>query len=299
MDFYRNPKIVGAFLVGTALVGGVYVAKNFGQPSTPPPVALTASAADAAPNRVFIPVTDTNSDGLEDWRDQFVQAPAISLDEVDGEDYETPTTLTKQLGISLMEGMITAKGGGPIVRTQEQVVADLTKQISNTVSIDTIYQLSDITITNSTSTADIRLYGNTMANILINESALGVDNEINLLKEFVEAGELADPTNLKKLATVYENYRDRSLATPVPRRFAKQHLDLINVYNAMFKNIEAMTVANEDPVLPLLRIKRYQDDVQGLALALNNLYVAVVPFASAFEQNDPAVLLVNFNNPNL
>ncbi len=299
MDYYRNPKIVGAFLVGTALVGGVYVAKNFGQPSTPPPVALTASAADAAPNRVFIPVTDTDTDGLEDWRDQFVQAPAIALADVDGEDYEAPKTLTKQLGISLMEGLITAKGGGPIVRTQEQVVADLTKQISNTVSADTIYQLSDITLTTSTSTDDIRLYGNTMASILINESAPGVDSEINLLKEYVEAGEAADPTNLKKIATVYKNYRDKSLATPVPRRFAKQHLDLINVYHAMTKNIEAMTVANEDPLLPLLRIKRYQEDVQGLALALNNLYVAIVPFASVFEQNDPVMLLVNFNNPNL
>lgn len=299
MDYYRNPKIIGAFLVGTALVGGVYVVKNFGEPSVPPPVALTASTAEAAPSRVFIPVVDQNTDGLEDWRDQFVQAPAISVESLDGQNYEAPKTLTSQLGVSLMEGLIAAKGGGAVMRSESQVVADLTEQIGKTAATDNIYELSDVTLINSTADADIRTYGNEMASILINESAPGLESEIILLKKYVEAGEEADPTDLETVATVYKNYRDKSIATPVPRRFAKQHLDLINVYNAMYKNIDTMTKTTEDPLLPFVRLKRYEEDVQGLSLALNNLYNAIVPYAKVFEMNDPAVLLVNFNNPNL
>jgi hypothetical protein len=299
MDYYRNPKVIGAFLVGTALVGGVYVIKNFGQPSVRPPVALTASAAEAAPNRVFIPVVDQDTDGLEDWRDQFVQAPAISVEALDGQNYEAPKTLTRQLGVSLMEGLIAAKGGGAVMRSEAQVVADLTEQIGKTATSDKIYELSDITLINSHADADIRTYGNEMASILINESAPGLESEIILLKKFVEAGEEADSTDLETVATVYKNYRDKSIATPVPRRFAKQHLDLINVYNAMYKNIDTMTKTTEDPLLPFVRLKRYEEDVQGLSLALNNLYNAIVPHAKVFEMNDPAVLLVNFNNPNL
>ena len=299
MDYSRNPKVIGAFLVGTALVGGVYVVKNFGEPSVPPPVALTASAAEAAPNRVFIPVTDQDTDGLEDWRDQFVQAPAISVESLDGQNYEKPKTLTRQLGVSLMEGLIAAKGGGAVMRSESQVVADLTEQIGKTAASDKIYELGDITMISSTADDDIRTYGNEMASILINESAPGLESEIILLKNFVEAGEEADPTDLQTVAAVYKNYRDKSIAIPVPRRFAKQHLDLINVYNAMYKNIDTMTKTTEDPLLPFVRLKRYEEDVQGLSLALNNLYNAIVPHAKVFEMNDPAVLLVNFNNPNL
>lgn len=296
MDYSRNPKIIGAFLVGSALVCGAYVVSNFGEPSQM--MGTPVLALDAAPNRVYIPVTDKNEDGLEDWRDQFIQEPAITLDDTTNADYEPPTTLTGQFGLSLMEGLIVAKGGGPVVSSEAEMVADLANQLGKTAMSDKIYGVGDIIISPDTSESAIRSYGNDLAAILINESDPTLKNELALLQDYLSAGETADPTELLALATVYKNYRDKTLSIPVPRRFTKEHLDLINVYHAMHKDIEAMTLFKEDPIVPFVRIKRYEEDVAGLSIALDNVYKAIVPYAAVFEINDPALLFANFNNPN-
>lgn len=93
--------------------------------------------------------------------------------------------------------------------------------------------------------------------------------------------------------------RDESLLVPVPKLFLKQHLDLINTYEAIYKDIYAMTLSLEDPAVALLRIKRYEDDALGFSLALQNMYDALEPHAGLFTANDPALLFANFNQSNL
>lgn len=296
MDYSRNPKIIGAFLVGSALVFGAYVVGNFGEPRVQ--VSNSLTAVNAAPSRVFIPITDENTDGLEDWRDQFIQGPAIALADTTGAKYVPPTTMTGQFGVSLMEGLIVAKGGGPVVRSEAEVVADLANQLGKVATSDKIYVVGDIIISSDASDQAIRTYGNELASVLISESDSTLDNELLMLQAYLEAGEAGDPTKLQALAEVYKNYRDKTLLTPAPRRFVKEHLDLINVYHAMHKDIEAMALFKKDPLLPFVRIKRYEEDVAGLSLALANIYNAIVPYAKLFEINDPALLFANFNNPN-
>ena len=88
--------------------------------------------------------------------------------------------------------------------------------------------------------------------------------------------------------------RDETLATPVPDEFAKQHLDLINVYQALYTSLTDMQLAFADPVVALLRIQRYQDDATGLANAFTNMYLAMEPHAALFSANDPAIVFVQF-----
>ncbi len=66
MNSYQNPKVLGAFLVGFAIVAGTYVYATFGKPRLTAPQ-QAATVAEAAPTRVFIPVTDNDIDGVEDW----------------------------------------------------------------------------------------------------------------------------------------------------------------------------------------------------------------------------------------
>lgn len=294
MILYQNPKVLGAFLVGTGMVLGAYVFANFGKPnSTTTP--LNNVAAASAPERLFVPVSDSDDDGVEDWRDQFVTAPATNLTKNDKTSYIPPTTLTGQLGISLMEGLITAKGGAPISKTEEQVVSGAVDRLAKVATSDYVYGLRNAIVTSDISSSSIRDYGNTLANILLTESVPSLDNELVLLQDF-----LADPTaedkkkDLITLAGVYKNYRDKTIATPVPKIFLKEHLDLVNVYNAMYLNIDAMTKAGSDPMMPFVRLKRYEDDVKGLALAMVNIYNDLVPYAAVFDINDPAILFANF-----
>lgn len=93
--------------------------------------------------------------------------------------------------------------------------------------------------------------------------------------------------------------RDESLLVPVPKLLLKQHLDLINTYEAVYKDIYAMTYSLEDPAVALMRIKRYEDDVLGLGVALQNMYDSLQPYAGLFSVSDPALLFASFNNDSL
>jgi hypothetical protein len=290
MDIYQNPKVIGAFLVGFALVAGAYVVANFGKPRVAP--VATAVAAEA-PNRVFIPVADNDLNGVEDWQDQFVTAPAVTLQETTASDYIPPNSFTGQLGVSLMEGVIMAKGAAPITRDQGQVIADTVEKISQSALTDTIYDVKDIIVSQDSSDIAVRTYGNSLASVLIGESRPDLENELLLLQDYLTSPDSGDPEKLNELAQVYKSYRDKTLIIPVPKQFVKPHLDLINVYHAMYTNIDAMTKATADPLLPFARLKRYEDDALGLSYALGGMYNALVPYARVFEMNDPAIVFVN------
>ena len=284
-------------MIGFAIVAGAYVLSNFGEPRTNSSLTKIESAtADAAPMRVFIPTADTDIDGVEDWRDQFITAPAVNLTQ-DNSAYEPPKDLTGQLGVSLIEGLLATKAAGPIAKTKDQLLDKTLTELEKIAISDTIYDYKDIVITNDTSDEVIRTYGNAIASIIITQSKPELKHEIILLRDYLvpPKGVVGDPTDLISLATVYKNYRDYTLKTPVPRIFIKQHLDLINVYNALYVNIDTMSKATEDPVLPYVRLKRYEDDVAGLGMSLENMYSAILPYAKVFKQNDAAILLVDYS----
>lgn len=294
MDFSRNPKVVGAFLVGFAMVAGAYTFSHFGEPRVQLSNAVVA-VDEVAPGRVFIPTVDRDDNGLEDWQDQFIYSPAVNIDVSSTAEYIPPDTLTGQLGVAIMEGVITAKGAKSFGSTNETVLNDAIKQLEKIATNDVIYDVRDIVISEDTSDEAIRNYGNALADILITQSLPGLKNELLLLRDFLEKNDPKDKADLVKLAGVYKNYRDMTLTTPVPKPFVKEHLDLINVYNALYNDIDTMTKADTDPMLPYVRLKRYEDDVNGLALAIKNVYNVLVPHARVFGMNDSVMTFANMN----
>ncbi len=75
----------------------------------------------------------------------------------------------------------------------------------------------------------------------------------------------------------------------------KEHLDLINTFHAIHKDIEAMSAAIDDPAFALLRLKRYEDDASGLGYAMQNMFFALDDYAHLFKVTDPATLFVIFS----
>lgn len=291
MNSYQNPKVIGAFLVGFAIVAGTYVYTTFGRPRLAPP--QPAAAAEAAPARVFIPVSDTDTDGVEDWRDQFVTGPAVTVNTASST-YTPPNTVTGQLGVALIEDVFKMKAGGPVARTTEQIITGAVENLEKTSAKDTVYDVKDIVIVPTTSPEAVRAYGNALASTILTYNVPGLDNELLILRDHITSPDTVDNSGLVKLAAMYKNYRDNTLSTPVPKDFVKVHLDLINVYNALYLTIDAMAKADADPVVTLLRLKRYEDDAKGLTVALNQVYNAILPYSNVFTADDPAVVFVNF-----
>lgn len=284
----QNQKILGAFVVGFALIGGTYTLVNFGEPRLEKASVIEGEAATRNP----IAVTDNDGNGIEDWRDAFLDetpiviAPATTT-------YTPPTTVTGQMGVQFFEDILLAKNYGPFGRTQEQIVQDTVENLAQNAT-QTLYGLGDADVMDTWTDEDIRLYGNTMGTIILNnEKNLG--DEVTILYDVLTYNKTDRLQELQSLSTAYRSMRDSTLSTPVPKPFLKEHLDLVNTYEALYQNVEAMTKSLEDPAVTLIRIRRYEDDALGLTLALENMYRSLVPYSNLFGVNDAATVFNGFN----
>lgn len=290
----QNQKTLGAFVIGLALVAGAYIATNFSIPGMQQRSNATESQA---PLRTAITVTDNDQNGVEDWRDAFVTTEPLMIDQID-ESYTAPETITGKLGITFFEDIVRANNFGPFGKTPEQVISDTVTDLSRETN-QVLYGINDVSVLENWIDQDIKNYGNAMAGIITKNDQKNLDNELMILNDIMTRNKTERVGELEIIANVYKNMRDESLLVPVPSSFLKQHLDLINTYEAVHKDINAMALSLEDPAVALLRIKRYEEDVLGLTLALQNMYDALEPHAGLFSANDPAVLFANFNSDNL
>jgi hypothetical protein len=288
-----NQKVLGAFIVGFALVGASYTYVNFGKPRSAYPV----YNQEAAPIRSAIAVKDADNNGIEDWRDAFTVAEPVVIGEP-AASYTPPTTVTGQLGIGLFEDFVRAKNYGPFGRSQEQVVTDTVNQLARETE-QVIYQLGDIEILENWTDTDVRNYANIMGGSIIQNSQPDLASELEILGDILANKKSERASELSVIAGFYKTMRDQALAAPVPRVFTKEHLDLINVYEALYQDITAMQYGIDDPAVTLLRVRRYQDDVLGLEFALANMYQALEPHAALFTTNDAATIFGTFNPNNV
>jgi len=294
MEQYQNPKIIGACLIGFTIVGGTYVLSNFGEARHSQTTGMFAVAANE-PLRFPIEVQDTSGNGIEDWRDQFVSSPTIQLGTSSAPTlYTPPETITERLGVNLMEGFFASLGPVPI-KPRERVISDTVTNLEKMVTSDEIYDIRDIIIGQDVSDLAVKNYGNALALIIQGDGQHNLRNELVILRDYQELGGEKYLEQLKTLSNTYKRYRDETLKLRVPSIFAKQHLDLINVFHALHLNIEAMTKSDVDPIVPFMRLKRYEEDVEGLALAMHNMYEAFATRANVFGINDPAILFVKFS----
>jgi hypothetical protein len=288
-----NQKVLGAFVVGVGLVTASYTYVNFGKPKSAYPV----YNQEAAPIRSAIAVKDADNNGIEDWRDAFTVTEPIVIGEP-AASYTPPTTVTGRLGINLFEDYVRAKNYGPFGKTEEQVVTDTVNRLARDTE-QVIYQMRDIETIDAWTNADIKNYANVMGASIIQNSNSDLASELEILGEILTNKKFERTNELSIIAGFYKTMRDQAMATPVPSIFTKEHLDLINVYEALYQDITAMQYSLDDPAVTLLRVRRYQDDALGLELALANMYAALEPHARLFTSNDPAVIFGAFNPNNV
>lgn len=285
-------KIYGASLIGVALVAGAYVLSDFGRTTRAP--ALTAEAVlTTASSREYIPVTDTNQDGVEDWREAFVEsstivvaAPAVATTSF------VATTVTDQVGVQLMEALMVNRtaGAGPL--DQAALINKTTERLATVVQ-DKLYTSRDITIVPNSDEA-IRAYGNAMGQSVASRNVPKSENELDVLNRAVQTGNAKELEKIKPVANMYMLLRDDALKLSVPEAFVEEHIIMVNVYNALYQNLDDMQLVFNDPTVTLLRINRYKDDVQGLVNGFKRFYKQILLYESLFSDTDPAGVFMIF-----
>jgi len=284
-----HKRIAGAFLIGSILVAGSFVVasgKKMDQKNS-------ELAAVAAVERTHIEITDENLDGVPDWQEVLQKSDPIVLPQASST-YEAPTTVTGKFALTFFEDFLRSKNYGAFGDTQEELIAEATATLVKQ-AVDELFTKDDLIIIPKTDAATLKAYGNYVASIPLGQES-GKDNEAIILQDAVRYNDPERLKDLEPIALSYVNMVKLMLETPVPVTYVNEHLDLLNAYNAVREDIKGMQKLNEDPMYTFLRLKRYQDDVLGLANAVTNLFNALYLEDIRWDENDPVSKLVGFTS---
>jgi hypothetical protein len=182
------------------------------------------------------------------------------------------------------------EGFGP---SEEDIIYEASLAASDYAK-DDILDITDIKVGNDTSGAAVRQYANDAANIIIKYGMNETVPELEALRDTVYKNDPESIAELKEVAKVYKDLLDKSQELVVPPQLIKEHLDVLNVYQALFSDIDTMADALNDPLATFVRLKRYEDDAKGLVYSLKNIYRAIEPYAKEFDRQDPAIQLLAF-----
>jgi hypothetical protein len=279
-------RIGGALTLGVLIVLGAFILGN----KTTEVGEAKLQVADA---HTYIEPTDSDGDGTPDWEEDFsakvfeaITAPTSTAAEAEA--YEPPTTFTGKFAEAFFTDYMEGKMEGADTSNSAEFINQAVAAIeTNTKS--KLYSGLDIEMIPDTD-ASIRDYGNAIGEILVRYPATH-ENEMEILKRATEKNDPEILTALEPIRTIYENYVEDTLNVHVPRSLAKEHLDLLNAYEAVRTDINAMEQMFTDPLYSLARVKRYQDDAAGMYFALQQILLRLEEHGVVYSKDEQGAVL--------
>lgn len=275
-----------AFGVGVILIGGSFYVSASGETVPGDVTAITPSA----PERQYIKPSDSDGDGISDWAEELLRdRESLSRDLDPAQEYVLPSTLTGRFSIKFFQDYLTQKGLGSSGEDKDEL-AKKAIEILEREAKDRIYTLDDITLSLDDSPEARKAYGNRIAAITADYDVPSKLDEIEILNRALQS---ENPKRLEELDPIiqsYKNYFEETKKTPVPPGLARQHVDLLNVYNALLNDITAMRYMFEDPLLGTIRFKRYNDDVAGLVYVYYNIDRTLKRTGVSYSEDEPGAM---------
>ena len=263
-------RIFLAFVVGLTLVGAVlwwnlkYATEDG---------AASISLLPESGTRTFIGVSDTNQDGIPDWKEALAAEQSVSLDTISTSTPYDPETKTGKVLKSITEKYLETKATNGDVSYDLAGLLSAAENDLASSSMSQIYQMSDFNLTNRSDETTLRQYGNEVVNAVIDHPLpTGTRNELEILSDALIND---DETILKELDPIIYSYQATiadMLLMPVPEVMANEHLALTNVYQALLEDIQAFRAVFTDAVPSLLRTRRYPTDNVALYTTITNVY---------------------------
>lgn len=287
----------GGIRIGGALaLGVIMILGAFGVRDNSAQLARGEIVVQEAPERTYIESRDSNNDGIEDWEEDIyenifktIKAPSstVGYSAFTEDEYVEPTTFTGKFSKAFFQDYMSGKVRGADMSEPTQLVGNAVAAIEkNTRS--TVHARIEVNRIESTPKA-IRAYGNELVDIM-NRNSVQSEPEINI---FGRALKNNNPAELAAIIPIRDGYKKiiaDSLAMPVPDALASQHVGLLNAYEAILTDLEAMLVGFEDPLYALARIRNYEGDANAMYDALVAIGGSLDASGVSYANDEPGAL---------
>jgi len=287
-----TPRVKGAVLIGVALVAAAILIRSQSPARTPSsvsPVVAAPTFVTESPLRERIPVTDSNNDGVPDWQELLNNTKPLALP-VATTTFTPPETLTDQFALEFFETYVRNEGFGAFGREPQEIINEASEELIAQVQ-DTLYTERDITIQNG---VDVRSYVNAVADTILTHTVPpGTPSELTIIEQAVATNSSEPLQQLRPIIVAYDGIIKSMEQTTVPSTMVKEHLNLLNAVLAVRNDIIAMQELFADPIVALLRLQRYQDDLLGLSNTLSDIYLSASRRGVVFDRTDTAAQVFN------
>lgn len=272
-----NPRILAASVIGLILVVASFIISRSDKPVG---AANSSVAIKTESVRTFVPINDTDGDGVPDWRENIPDGAA--------ETETASSSRTETLAAELAQLMLNSNGEEGVSYSTTTVVDDTASSLISE-AVDEQYTSDDITTSADNSLPALKAYGNKIAEIAIKNSVPeGSDDELTVLnRSFTSGGQ----EELKKLDPIIDSYSkmvEDMLTVTVPNSMTAEHLALTNVYRALLEDIKAFQNVYSDALPAMLRFRRYPEDASALYTAISNLYLKLYESGIQWNESDIA-----------
>ncbi len=264
-------KIFAAVFVGTFLVGGSFYLKAQREPMA---VASNTESAPTLGVRKYIPVVDSNLDGVPDWQAELVEGEPIFVDASSTEPYVPPDTVSGQFVYKFNQDVTTLDVYGLLDEHRADLIEASVKHIEKE-TMEEIYTEADLTsIVATTDKEALKAYGNLVAGtfytFLVSE-----ETEYEIFDRMTADG---NPKHIEKLKVIegqYDKMITYLLNMQVPEQYVFEHLAIVNGLSAMRENVYGMQLLFDDPYYTAGRYRRFIEDFLVMKNAVSSLYDAL------------------------
>ena len=279
-------RISGALLAGAALIAGALLMRS--NAGTHTATLQDAVVVTAAPERKAITTTDENGDGIPDWQEALLITETLDIASTTT-NFEEPDTLTEKFALDFFQDMVRAENYGAFGDTPEELVLSASNKLA-AQAVDVLLDTNDILTSPDNSPEALSAYGEAVARITTLYSDPSGENEAVVLERALRDQNPAELVALDSKIEVYKNILQDTKALAAPTSIQKEHLNLLNSYQAVLTDIQAMRNAFTDPMLTLLRMKRYQGDAEGLNTSFSRIFAKLQTAGATWETGSPVYL---------
>lgn len=194
-----------------------------------------------------------------DWQSELGKvdlSPVVSPEE----EASIPNTETTVDTVSrtLVSNYLALKQNGTLDQESAQKLVDQSVEyIEKTKSQITL--VSDLNIVPDNGKISISEYGENLGNLLKTLKAQANKNEIKIINEAIESESVTKLEELNSIISTYESFTLKLIKMPVPKTFAKAHLDMVSGVRGMAIGLKEMKQVLSDPFKGLTALQLYNE----------------------------------------
>ena len=230
------------------------------------------------------------------WQEDFGKATAGTINS--SITLETATsasssqTLTDTVSRSLMANYLVLKQNGSLdANTAQNLVTNTAGYIqamkAEKITVNALNLIPD----NGQKT--MTEYGDRLGNIIKSNRPAKSMNEVEIIKSAVQTRNTEEIKELEKIALIYSNLAKDLQKMPVPQKFARAHLDIVNSLLGISASLNQITKIFEDPMQGLAALQTYQESASTYVSAHKSIIDFLTQNKISYKQGSGGYYLMH------